>query len=181
MTNINSPSTHYGRLAVIGGSLALSVAILGAAIPAEAAPAVLAASRPSVSLEFAAATVASGSGPVVTYVGTALPSGTVLYLQRGSSSGTGWQDVARSANYSGTAKIPADPAGRWDYRMLAVDHGAVIAVSPDILLTVTGKPGSCGGLCAVSHDVLPWLKSIEEPVLDWAVGNVLDWIWDIFD
>ena len=174
----NLRSARPARLAVIGGAIALSAALLGAAaIPAEAAPA---AARPSVTLTFNSATVATGTQPVITFIGEGLPFGSVLYLQRGSAAGTGWQNVARSAVSSGSAKIPADEPGRYEYRMVAVDDRIAIASSADVPLTVTAKPGGCGGVCAVGHAALPWLKMIGQSILSFAVGKVLAWIWSIF-
>jgi hypothetical protein len=78
----------------------------------------------------------------------------ILYLQRGSATGQDWQNVARTGDESGTAKIPADPAGSFQYRMVAVDDGTVIATSADASLTVTGQPDNCG-ICRIGKDVLP--------------------------
>jgi hypothetical protein len=117
-----------------------------------------------------------GTQPAVTFIGTGLPPGATLYLERGSAAGTGWRDVARSAAPSGTSKIPAAPAGRYEYRMVAIDRGKVIAASPDAALTVTGKRGACTGLCAVGHAVLPWLKPFEQPVADAIAGAVVTWL-----
>jgi hypothetical protein len=113
---------------------------------------------------------------VVTFIGTGLPRGTTLYLERGSAAGTGWQDVARSAALAGTSKIPADRAGRYEYRLVAIDHGKVITASPDAALTVTARRGACTGLCAAGHAVLPWLKPFEQPVADAIAGAVVTWL-----
>jgi hypothetical protein len=130
-------------------------------------------------LTFASSTVKAGVQPQVTFVGIDMPSSTVLYLQRGTAQGTGWQDVARSASMSGTAKIPADQPGAYDYKMVAVDGKQVVATSADARLTVTGLPGSCT-ICKISRGLLPWLKSIGSAVAGWTINKVLDWVLSLF-
>jgi hypothetical protein len=148
---------------------------MAGAAAANAAPA---AAKPGVVLTFASATVRTGVKPQVTFVGTKLPSGTVLYLQRGTAQGSDWQNVARSAGASGTADIPADQPGTYDYRMVAVNGRQDVAISADAQLTVTGAPDSCA-VCRIAHDTTPWLKSIGTAVSGWVVGKALDWIWGV--
>jgi hypothetical protein len=138
-----------------------------------------ASAEPSLVLTFASATVKAGAQPKATFVGTGMPSGTVLYLQRGTAQGAGWQNVARSAGMSGTANIPADQPGSYDYKMVAVDGKRVVATSADARLTVTGLPGSCT-ICKITDKVLPWLKTIASAAAGWTIGNVLDWLWGLF-
>lgn len=169
-------------LRVIGASLALSAAIavvpaLAATTAAHAAPA---AATPSVVLVFGSATVQVGAQPKVTFAGANLPPRTVLYLQRGTAGGTGWRNVARSAGVSGTAKIPADQAGSYDYRLVAVDGRQAVAVSADAQLTVTGAPDSCTA-CQASPDALPWLKPIAAAVADWGIDKALELLLDFVE
>jgi hypothetical protein len=169
------------RLRIISAALAVSVA--GLAVPALAGSAVAhaaqAAAKPSLVLTFASSTVTASTQPEVTFVGTGMPSGTVLYLQRGTAQGAGWQNVARSASMSGTAKIPADQPGSYEYKMVAVDGKHVVATSADALLTVTGLPGSCT-ICKITHGVLPWLKSVASVTAGWLIGKALEWLWNLF-
>ena len=165
------------RLRIISAALVISV--VGLAVPALAGTAVAhaaqATAKPSIVLTFASATVKAGVQPQVTFIGTSMPSGTVLYLQRGTAQGAGWQNVARSASMSGTAKIPADQPGSYAYKMVAIDGKQVVAASADARLTVTGLPGSCT-ICKITDSVLPWLKPIAEAVVGWTIGKVLDWL-----
>lgn len=151
---------------------------------AEAAP----MGHPSVSMAFASASVQAGASPVLTYLATDTPRGSVLYLER-SSAGHAWQPVARLSAANGTVRAPADPAGRFSYRLLVTDGRHVVATSAPEPLTVTAKPGSgtpgsasggggggCGA-CAFAKEALPWLTPIITPIVSYAVQAIAPSVW----
>ena len=162
---------------------------------AEAAP----MGHPSVSMAFASASVQAGASPVLTYLATDTPRGSVLYLER-SSAGHAWQPVARLSAANGTVRAPADPAGRFSYRLLVTDGRHVVATSAPEPLTVTAKPGGgpsgggasgggasgggasggggggCGA-CAFAKEALPWLTPIITPIVSYVVQAIAPSVW----
>jgi hypothetical protein len=153
---------------LISVALAVSIGLFGMSAAASA-------SEPSVTLGISQTTIASGSAPVVTFVSSGVPAGAVFYLQRASSGSQAWQNVARTTADSGTAAAPADPAGSFQYRIVALEGNTPVAVSAPVSVTVTGAPDSCA-ICRIGHAVLPWLRQLRDSIFDYFVGKVIDWI-----
>jgi hypothetical protein len=155
--------------AVASVLLAMCVALTAASGSARAAT----MDRPSATMAFALSSVAAGSSPVLTFLTTGTPAGSVVYLERTSGASQAWQPVARVNATSGTVRAPADPAGTWEYRILVTDGAKVVDVSAPKALTVTGSAstgGSCSA-CDVAKAVLPWLAPFVGPVISYVVGQ----------
>jgi hypothetical protein len=171
----NSRRGRRAGAGLLGVLVTVSLVLFGVGAGGGVARAATSAARPSVTLNLGSASIASGTQPVVTFVSSGIPAGAVLYLQRASGSSQDWQNVARTMADSGSAKAPADPAGSFAYRLVAVQGNTPIAISAAVSLTVTGPTDSCA-ICKVAKAALPWLKLLVEPVLGYVVSKVLDWI-----
>jgi hypothetical protein len=122
---------------------------------------------PSATLALASATIAAGAQPVVTFLASDVPTGSVIYLQRASGNNQAWQNVGLMTADSATVRAPADQAGDYRYRILVADGGAAVAASPAVALSVTGPPGSAGcAACADAKKALPWLVPFVEPLIE---------------
>jgi hypothetical protein len=136
-----------------------------------------AASGPSASLALTSATIGAGTQPVVTYLISDVPAGSVIYLQRASGTGQAWQSVGRMAADSATVRAPADQAGDYQYRILVADGGATVAASPAVALSVTGPAGSAGcAACADAKKALPWLVPFVEPLIEDAAQQAWEYV-----
>lgn len=169
----NGRRVHGGRVVLTSAVAAASIALF--ALYGGAAQAATSASGPSVTMSLVSSKITSRARPVVTFISSAIPAGAVLYLQRASGAGQDWQNVARTTAGSGTAQAPADPAGSYEYRVVAVRGNTTVAQSAPVRLTVTGQADNCG-ICKVGRTVLPWLKLFEGPVLQYVVEKILDWL-----
>jgi hypothetical protein len=177
--------SRRGGLAGFLGVLTVAVTVLLAA-PAAAQAATT--SGPSASLSLAAASISAGTRPLVTFITTDVPAGSVIYLQRAIGSSGKWQNVGRLTAYSGTVRAPADPAGSFRYRILIADGGSTQATSTASDLSVTGAPGQTGTSgtsgqtgasgdagctsCAFTAVAVPLLAPIVEPVIQSVVLQI---------
>jgi hypothetical protein len=153
------PGTFMSALAALAAAAVLTLTASGAAQAATAA-------RPSASLSLAAASIHSGTGPELTYMTADLPAGSVIYLQRGASTGQAWQNVGRLTAAAGTVRAPADAAGHYAYRILVSQAGRAVAISNRGNLTVTGTQASAGcAACKALKSAIPWLAPLVEPII----------------
>jgi hypothetical protein len=170
------PSWRVRVLGLACGLLAASTALIAASGAAQAA-------TPSTSLSMASASITAGTQPVITYITSGIPAAATIYLQRASGSGLRWQDIGRIRAASGSVAAPADPAGRWSYRILVMQGNKTIVASAPETLTVTGSGGqtatssgtSSGAgctVCRLAKDALPWLKPIVASVVAPVVASV---------
>lgn len=127
---------------------------------------------PNAVMGLGSARVGAGIPPVLTYMTTGVPAGSVLYLQRAPGDGQAWQDVGRMAAGSGTVRAPADPAGRWRYRIAVTRGGVTVATSAASTLTVTrAATGNACTTCAIKA-ALPWLAPVIAPVIEYVIQQV---------
>jgi hypothetical protein len=165
---------RLGRITGFAGALVSAVIVLSA-VPGAAQAAT--ASAPSASLAFAAARVSSGTRPVLTFITSDIPAGSVVYVQMTAGTGHSWQDVGRIRLGSGAVRLPADPAGRYEYRILVTQGGASIATSAPASLAVSGTPrtaasGSGCTACDIASYAIPWLAPIVAPVIENVVEQL---------
>jgi hypothetical protein len=146
-----------GRIAAFAGAFASAViafsAVCGAAQAATAG-------GPSASLAFASARVSSRTRPVLNFKASGVPAGSVIYLQESAGTGTSWQFVGRIRADSGAVRLPADPAGRYEYRILVARGDVTLVTSAPASLTVTATPKPASSSNGVANEVLPWLAPV---------------------
>jgi hypothetical protein len=166
------------RKVLASASLAACLAITalsGTALSgvAQAAP----MAHTTATMAFASTSVEASVSPVLTYLTTNTPPGSVIYLERAAGRSQAWQPVARMSAADGTVRAPADPAGQYSYRLLVTDGRQVVATSATESLTVSAKPGGGCGVCAVAKGALPWLTPIVTPIISYVVQAVAPAVW----
>jgi hypothetical protein len=166
------------RKVLASASLAACLAITalsGTALSgvAQAAP----MAHTTATMAFASTSVEAGVSPVLTYLTTNTPPGSVIYLERAAGRSQAWQPVARMSAADGTVRAPADPAGQYSDRLLVTDGRQVVATSATESLTVSAKPGGGCGVCAVAKGALPWLTPIVTPIISYVVQAVAPAVW----
>jgi hypothetical protein len=162
------PWRRAGRITRFAGALAMAVIALSAGVGvAQAAT----AGGPRASLAFAPARVSAGSRPVLRFAASDVPAGSVIYLEAAAGVGQSWQFVGRIRARSGAVRLPADPVGRYEYRLLVTHGDTVIVTSGPASLTVTSATPPASGTgsgcvaCQAANDVIPWLTPIVAPVV----------------
>jgi hypothetical protein len=146
-----------GRVAAFAGALASAVIAFSAvSVAAQAAT----AGGPSASLAFASARVSAGTRPVLHFKASDVPAGAVIYLQESAGAGASWQFVGRIRADSGAVRLPADPAGRHEYRILVARGDVAVVTSAPASLTVTAAPKATASSNGITNEVLPWLAPI---------------------
>jgi hypothetical protein len=164
-----------GRISGFAGALAAAVIALSAV--AGAAQAAVAAG-PSTSLAFTASRVSAGTRPVLKFTASDVPAGSVVYIEMADGSGHSWQFVGRIKADSAAVRLPSDPVGRYEYRILVAQGNTVITTSAPAVLTVTSKTtgttanGSSCTACEIANAVVPWLAPIVAPVIASAASQI---------
>ncbi len=136
------------------------------------------AGGPSASLTFAAAQVNAGTRPVLRFAAPDAPAGSVLYLEEANGSGQSWRLVGRIKAESGAVRLPSDPAGHYEYRILVVQGDTVVDTSAPASLTVraatpeASATGSTCTACQIVKDALPWLAPIVVPIVAPVIASV---------
>jgi hypothetical protein len=159
---------QLGRITGLAGLLLVS-AVIAASTGLSVAQA-QAAAGPNASVAFAAARVSAGTRPVLKFTASDVPAGSVIYVDMAAGAGRSWQFIGRIKADSGSVRLPADPVGRYQYRILVARGDSAIVTSAPASLTVTAKPGRTANTsiceaCGVANDVLPWLAPIVAPVI----------------
>lgn len=158
------PSWITGFAAVLASAV---IALSAAPAAAQAAT----AAGPSASLAFTAARVTAGTRPVLKFSTSDIPAGSVIYLEMAPGAGHSWQFVGRIRADSGAVRLPADPVGRYEYRILAAQGDTMVTTSAPASLTVTtattvatAADSSCA-VCQAAKDLVPWLAPIVAPAI----------------
>jgi hypothetical protein len=158
------PSWITGFAAVLA-----SAVITLSAVPAAARAAT--ATGPSASLAFTAARVTAGTRPVLRFSTSDIPAGSVIYLETAAGAGHSWRFVGRIKADSGAVRLPADPAGRYEYRILVAQGDTTVTTSAPASLTVTTATtaatvaGRTCAACEAVKDLVPWLAPIVAPAI----------------
>ena len=171
------PSSRSCLRVFVSGLPAAGLALFAASSTAEAA-------TPSASLSIAPVSVSAGTQPVITYITSGIPAKASIYLQLASGSGQQWHYVGRVHADSGSVKAPADPAGKWRYRILVAQGDMTVATSAPITITVTASGGQAANssaaskgagctACTIAKAALPWLEPIVAPVVGPVIGSVI--------
>jgi hypothetical protein len=102
-------------------------------------------------MALASSRVTAGTNPILTFVTSGAPKGSVIYLEWASGPGRSWHSVGQVKAANRAVRAPADPAGRYQYRIVITRDGRVLAASAPESLTVTVRSGDCS-VCSVAKD-----------------------------
>ena len=168
MYRIDIGARRAGLARLAGALAAAGIILFACGGVAQAAP----AGRPGAELSFRSASVRAGVPAVLTYLVSGVPAGSVIYLQRAAVHSHAWRDVGRMTADSGTVAAPADPAGRWKYRVAVSRGGVTVAASAPSRLTVTSAPSGHSCVSCAVKAVLPWLTPFIEPIIESVVQQL---------
>jgi hypothetical protein len=159
--------SRYRRITGFAAVLVSSVIALSAV---SAAAQAATAAGPGASLAFSTPRVSAGTRPVMKFTTSDIPAMSVIYLQMEAGSGRSWQFVGRIKAHSGTVRLPADPAGHYEYRILVAQGDATVTTSAPTRLAVTTATtatasGSSCTACQAAKALVPWLAPIVAPAI----------------
>jgi len=155
---------------VLAAGLAMSAASAASAAtdaPTASAVSAAAAPAPTISFSFAQQAIDSGAHAKLTYSGRNLPARSEIFLQLAYGTPTQWYFAESLSGTAGTTTLPGLPAGLYEFRLLAEQGIAVVAISPARYLSVV-QPRDCGILCSILG------------ALGGVVGAIITWLLSLF-
>jgi len=149
---------------VLAAGLAISSASAASATTgASTASAARAVPAPTVSFSFAQQTVNSGAQAKLTYSSRDLPARSGIFLQFAYGTPTKWYFAKQLSGTAGTTTLPGLPPNLYEFRVVAEQGIALVAISPARYLSVVQSRG-CGWICAILDGIggaiLAWLLSV---------------------